>query len=192
ALLDTAVRLLEIQWKSNSSTPSKSRLVPLKTFMKEILKRSRTSFSTLQLCLLYLVRFRHHLPAYNRTLALEAAAAAAAAAHPSCCSRRMFLSALIVAAKYVQDRNYSNKAWSKIAGLPVEEITLNEREFLKCLNWKLHVTKRSFVSWSSMLLNVAHQIRSHGENTGMTSGLVVEGGESLDPVPSASDLVDVC
>ncbi|KNC96917.1 uncharacterized protein SPPG_07743 [Spizellomyces punctatus DAOM BR117] len=179
SLVDTAVKLLQMSWKNNAQ-PSKARLVPLKIFIEEILKRSRTSFSTLQLCLLYLVRFKHHLPAYTRTLAAEAASGISTGpkkAHPSCCCRRMFLSALIVAAKYVQDRNYSNKAWSKISGLPVEEITCNEREFLRCINWKLYVSYRSFVTWSTMLLNVAHQIRIEKLGPDATGGamLVVVG-----------------
>lgn len=162
---DTAVKMLESQWKT-STQPTKSRLVPLKTFIEEILKRSRTSFSTLQLCLLYLFRFKRAIPAYNRSLASSPASTPQQKrAHPTCCCRRMFLSALIVAAKYVQDRNYSNKAWSKISGLTVEEITANEREFLAVLDWKLFVPYKSFVNWSSMLLNLACQMR--GKATGI-------------------------
>jgi hypothetical protein len=33
------------------------------------------------------------------------------------CGRRMFLAALILSSKSLQDRNYSARAWSKISGL---------------------------------------------------------------------------
>ncbi|CAJ0829500.1 3967_t:CDS:2 [Entrophospora sp. SA101] len=36
---------------------------------------------------------------------------------PATCGRRMFLASLIIASKYLQDKNYSNTAWSKICGL---------------------------------------------------------------------------
>ncbi len=54
------------------------------------------------------------------------------------CGRRMFLAALILASKWLQDRNYSARAWSKISGLQVSEINDNERAFLAAVNWKLH------------------------------------------------------
>ncbi|CAJ0924033.1 3075_t:CDS:2 [Entrophospora sp. SA101] len=43
---------------------------------------------------------------------------------PATCGRRMFLASLIIASKYLQDKNYSNTAWSKICGLQVEEINM--------------------------------------------------------------------
>ncbi|KAI8854522.1 cyclin-domain-containing protein, partial [Chytridium lagenaria] len=135
--------IIESIWP-NHSISSKAALLPLKKFIREILRRSRTSFSTLQLALLYIVRLRSQLTA-------KASVVTGARPHATLCGRRMLLSALIVAAKYLQDRNYSNKAWAKIAGLPLEEINLNEMEFLRIMDYDLYVSQKTYTSWSTML-----------------------------------------
>ncbi|KAI5282230.1 hypothetical protein KEM52_003736, partial [Ascosphaera acerosa] len=60
------------------------------------------------------------------------------------CGRRMFLTALILASKYLQDHNYSARAWAKISGLDVQELNKNETTFLQAVNWKLHVPEAMF------------------------------------------------
>ncbi|KAI9799134.1 MAG: hypothetical protein M1826_005551, partial [Phylliscum demangeonii] len=55
-------------------------LVPLKKFIQETLRRSRTTYSTLQV--------------------------ARASARALRCGRRMFLGVLMLASKYLQDRSY--------------------------------------------------------------------------------------
>ncbi|KAL1843941.1 hypothetical protein VTJ49DRAFT_6884 [Mycothermus thermophilus] len=60
----------------------------------------------------------------------------------------MFLAALILASKYLQDRNYSARAWSKISGLDTLEINQNEMTFLLAVNWKLHVTEEVYKRWA--------------------------------------------
>jgi hypothetical protein len=68
------------------------------------------------------------------------------------CGRRMFLSALILASKYLQDRNYSARAWSKISGLNTLEINQNEMAFLLAVNWELHITDAVFQRWTDIVL----------------------------------------
>jgi len=68
------------------------------------------------------------------------------------CGRRMFLAALILASKYLQDRNYSARAWSKISGLNTLEINQNEIAFLLAVNWKLHITDEVFQRWTDIVL----------------------------------------
>jgi len=67
------------------------------------------------------------------------------------CGRRMFLAALILASKYQQDRSYSNKAWSKISGLPVAEINRNEIAFLALIEYRLFVSPSVFQKWVVVL-----------------------------------------
>ncbi|KAK3840769.1 MAG: hypothetical protein J3R72DRAFT_348911, partial [Linnemannia gamsii] len=67
------------------------------------------------------------------------------------CGRRMFLAALILASKFQQDRTYSNKAWSKISGLPVAEINLNEITFLTLIDYRLFVSQAVFQKWVTIL-----------------------------------------
>lgn len=68
------------------------------------------------------------------------------------CGRRMFLAALILASKYLQDRNYSARAWSKISGLNTTEINQNEMMFLQAVNWELHIPQNIYHKWTSIVL----------------------------------------
>ncbi|KAL8860763.1 MAG: hypothetical protein Q9178_002793 [Gyalolechia marmorata] len=68
------------------------------------------------------------------------------------CGRRMFLSSLILASKYLQDRNFSARAWSKISGLKACEINANEIAFLTAVNWKLHIPEPVFQRWTDIVL----------------------------------------
>ncbi|GAM37713.1 hypothetical protein TCE0_024r07847 [Talaromyces pinophilus] len=68
------------------------------------------------------------------------------------CGRRMFLAALILASKYLQDRNYSARAWSKISGLQTQEINQNEMMFLQAVDWKLHVPESIYHRWTDIVL----------------------------------------
>ncbi|KAG0215468.1 hypothetical protein BGX31_000834, partial [Mortierella sp. GBA43] len=70
------------------------------------------------------------------------------------CGRRTFLASLMVASKYLQDRNYSNKAWAKISGLSIKEINSNELIFLKLIDYSLFVSHETFMRWTALL--VAH------------------------------------
>lgn len=66
----------------------------------------------------------------------------------------MFLAALILASKYLQDRNYSAKAWSKISGLNVQEINQNEMAFLLAVNWKLHIPDHLYEKWTECMAKI--------------------------------------
>ncbi|BGP32168.1 PHO85 cyclin-5 [Rhodotorula toruloides] len=189
------------------SPPSSGSIIPLSYFVKEVLRRSRTSCSTLQLALYYLHKSRREIRAavkmagesegeikrLERELkrakdevragsrgqegaypspprspghGLDAAAGGressqalgdrfsalvAAQNSPVLCGRRMFLASLICASKYLQDRNYSNRAWAKISGLDVREINANERAYLKVTGFGLHLPAEEFQRWTERL-----------------------------------------
>jgi PHO85 cyclin-5 len=141
----------------NSSLDTRSeidnqRVLPLRTFIKETLRRSRTSYSTLQAALYYLILIKPHvhgnieqLEAMDNIQALQ-------------CGRRMFLAALILASKYLQDKNYSARTWSKACGLNTLEINQNNILFLKVIDWRLHIPDIIFQRWTAIVLN-------HGPNS---------------------------
>lgn len=150
---DSSTHIVDAIWPT-SSTVCRSELgskavLPLRTFIQETLRRSRTSYSTLQVALYYLILIKPHVPTRSflreqnddrhSTQALQ-------------CGRRMFLSALILASKYLQDRNYSARAWSKISGLNTQEINQNEMSFLLAVNWKLHIADDVFQRWSDIVI----------------------------------------
>ncbi|PKY30039.1 hypothetical protein RhiirB3_297993, partial [Rhizophagus irregularis] len=122
-----------------------AKIIPLRLFLQETLRRSRTSYSTLQTALFYLFRIKPQISSTSRH------SNQSQNNDPATCGRRMFLAALIVASKYLQDRNYSNRAWSKISGLPVHEINANEICFLKLIDYNLFIAEDIFKRWSSLL-----------------------------------------
>ncbi|KAF9985788.1 hypothetical protein BGZ75_002535 [Mortierella antarctica] len=237
-LVDTAALIIESIWPSSLGAPpsTKAPVIPLHIFVKETLRRSRTTLSTLQLALYYIYKVRSQVLAaqekirqdqrqhlqqqqprphsamqhrsqplspngsvdllseeeeeshqrdYFNSIALTAAlqtrknntlpmtppglnntpaslsplsmtslpstSPILAKSEPVGCGRRMFLAALILASKFQQDRTYSNKAWSKISGLPVSEINLNEITFLALIDYRLFVSQPVFQKWVLIL-----------------------------------------
>ncbi|CAG8476986.1 6671_t:CDS:2 [Ambispora gerdemannii] len=149
---DTASLIIEVIWSHFHINPA-AKIIPLRVFLQETLRRSRTSYSTLQTALFYLFRIKTQITSHQpMTAKPEPRAPKRDNNDPATCGRRMFLAALIIASKYLQDRNYSNKAWSKISGLPVKEINQNEIVFLKLIDYNLFISEDIFKRWSSLLL----------------------------------------
>lgn len=152
---DSAAQIVEVVWplsavacRSGAALGSKG-VLPLRTFIQETLRRSRTSYSTLQVALYYLIVIKSHVP--NRDFTMEQTDSSPAALSLQC-GRRMFLAALILASKYLQDRNYSARAWSKISGLSTQEVNTNEMVFLTTVNWRLHISEPVFQRWTDIVL----------------------------------------
>ncbi|GAA5839612.1 hypothetical protein JCM5353_006588 [Sporobolomyces roseus] len=221
------------------STPSS--VLPLHYFVREVLRRSRTSCSTLQLCLYYLHKSRKPIrdavalaqasreeiqklalkteeekekevesfvnsdyyskeeedvdpassypsppespdtPHLSTTPSSDSPSEESlsslitrllhAQKSPLLCGRRMFLASLISASKYLQDRNYSNKAWSRISGLNVQEINENERAFLELVGWELHLSAGDFGRWVERLNTLTASSSSSSGVSGKRNGL---------------------
>ncbi|PYH97723.1 hypothetical protein BO71DRAFT_465938 [Aspergillus ellipticus CBS 707.79] len=154
-LVDTASQIVEVIWplsavslRSDSATGCKG-VLPLRTFIQETLRRSRTSYSTLQVALYYLIKIKPHVPSHDLTQDQPRGKPVCRAMQ---CGRRMFLAALILASKYLQDRNYSARAWSKISGLNTLEINQNELMFLEAVSWRLHIPEALFQRWTDIVL----------------------------------------
>ncbi|SPO37078.1 related to PCL5 - cyclin [Pseudozyma flocculosa] len=165
-LVDAAVRTLDAIWNASVTGGStscdlgeKQTGLPLQIFVRETLRRGRTSCSTLQAALLYCVRLRD---AIDRAKALAASPAPTSSAEDVAkaretakmlnCPRRMFLAAVMVSSKFVQDRTYSNRAWCKISGLPVKELGRIERAFLAAIDYRLVVGESEWEAWVSELM----------------------------------------
>ncbi|KAI9056126.1 hypothetical protein LZ554_001054 [Drepanopeziza brunnea f. sp. 'monogermtubi'] len=152
-LVDSSAQIVEAIWPLSSvvcrSEIGSKGVLPLRTFIQETLRRSRTSYSTLQVALYYLILIKPHVPKHDFTMEQPHDAHSVRALQ---CGRRMFLSALILASKYLQDRNYSARAWSKISGLNTLEINQNEMAFLVAVKWELHITDSVFRRWTEIVL----------------------------------------
>jgi hypothetical protein len=153
SLVDSSTQIVEAIWPLSSvacrNVSSDNPVLPLRNFIQETLRRSRTSYSTLQVALYYLILIKPHVPKHNFTMEQPVDRHADRALQ---CGRRMFLAALILASKYLQDRNYSARAWSKISGLRTEEINQNEIAFLLAVNWKMHIADEVFQRWTDIVL----------------------------------------
>lgn len=153
SLVDSSTQIVEAVWPLSSvvyrQELGNKAVLPLRTFIQETLRRSRTSYSTLQVALYYLILIKPHVPKYDFTMEQPDEVHANRVLQ---CGRRMFLAALILASKYLQDRNYSARAWSKISGLATQEINQNEMAFLAAVNWKLHITDDVFQRWTEIVL----------------------------------------
>ena len=152
AMIDTTTQTIETIWPlsvAQGSSSADQNLIDLRTFVQAVLKRSKTSYSSLVVAIYYLVLVMPALPKHDFTMPQSIDSFSCRAMQ---CGRRMFLAALILASKYLQDRNYSTRAWGKISGLKAVEINANERVFLKAVNWKLHVPESLFQRWERIVL----------------------------------------
>lgn len=174
--------MVEVIWPL-SVVPCKSEgasgrgVLPLRTYIEETLRRSRTSYSTLQVALYYLVLVKSFVPKNDFTQEQKMDCPASRALM---CGRRMFLAALILASKYLQDRNYSAKAWSKMSGLKISEINTNERTFLSKINWKLHIPEPTFKRWTEIVLK--YTPNTQPPSPGQTFSIPVSSWRSIIPL----------
>jgi hypothetical protein len=199
--VDAAVQMLDIIWEAPLSrslafvceeTPSAANLVhddiirsanckvgqlnpqqtiPLELFVRETLRRSRTSCSTLQAALLFckraggeVIRRRAQQEGVVLTADQLAKLPGAASFYPSLssnatqspndyllCNRRTFLASVMISSKFLQDRTFSNRAWSKISGLTVQELSRVERRVLMALEFNLNVCEVTWTNWTNFL-----------------------------------------
>ncbi|KAI8342025.1 hypothetical protein BC941DRAFT_415159 [Chlamydoabsidia padenii] len=142
-LVDVSVDIIDSIWP----TPHHAKVVGTKGFIREILKRSKTTYFMLQLSLFYIFRVKRVVQAKLRLTTNER--------HYRddlmCCGRRMFLASLMVASKYIHDKSYRNKAWAEASGLTLAEINASELAFLQMIDYRLYVSKPTFEKWYDML-----------------------------------------
>lgn len=114
-----------------------SALPPVETFIATLVRRSHVQVSTLMSSLVYLDRLRACLPPVAKGM--------------RCTVHRIFLAALIIAAKNLNDSSPMNKVWARCTfdsafddfGFSVQEVNLMERQFLFLLNWDVRVKEEA-------------------------------------------------
>ena len=161
SLVDVATLIVDGLWPSVAKHGRAAQPVKLLSyFITETSRKSKTSLSTMQLTLFYCIKYkRQQLIRMEALKNMPAGSDEVVATVGSTCARRNFLSALILASKFLQDRNFSNKAWSKISSVPVNEINTREREFLEMTNWALEVKQDLFRGWSDAMDSIIKDIR---------------------------------
>lgn len=135
-----------------------AKVVSTAQFVREILKRSKTTYSTLQAALYYIFRIKASVT--EHMVRRQAGPPMEKPSPKDCifCGRRMFLAALMVASKFLQDRTYRNSAWAKISGLNTAEITFSEMTFLQLIDYQLFISKNTFDRWQHVLSSHINQL----------------------------------
>jgi hypothetical protein len=68
------------------------------------------------------------------------------------CIHRLFLSALVVAAKFFEDRYYKNSYYSKVGGISNPELNSLEMEFLVYIDFRLYVSNEEYENYYNTLI----------------------------------------
>ena len=193
-LITFAARLITAIWPLSGTPPMMSScfngagVLPLATFVHETLRRSKTSYSTLQVALFYMILLKGKLSDRDFTKEQYKSENSQRSGASTCramqCGRRMFLASLMLASKYLQDRNYSTRAWSKISGLRIPEINENETEYLSCIDYRLHMKKEAFENWSKIVISLSKLSKSRACSASYLASLRKDALEG-DAVPAS-------
>lgn len=158
---DVAVSFLSFIWPSSQRAMRVKHgkvgpcVINLRYFVEQILRRSYASHSTLQVALYYCfmlhvsgVLHPGHPAQANKQQAL-----------PLMCGRRMFLASLMLAFKFLQDRNYSSRAWSTISGLSLKDINGNEAALLRAIDYQTFVRDDAYQYWQRLINDCAESAK---------------------------------
>ncbi|KAG2237654.1 hypothetical protein BDF21DRAFT_378191 [Thamnidium elegans] len=64
---------------------------------------------------------------------------------------RLFIVALMLANKFLDDNTFTNKTWSDVSGMKVRDLNIMEAEFLEALEYNLFVRKDDYDNWKHLL-----------------------------------------
>lgn len=126
---------------SPSSSPPTTTLQLVATstfvqFLQKLLETTQVSQSVIVLSLHYIFRLKER----NRFTPAQSGS-----------EFRIAVAALMMANKFLDDNTYTNKTWSEVSGIDLEEINRMEREFLLGVDFNLYVDKPTYESWLNLL-----------------------------------------
>lgn len=137
------------------SVPSEDGGVPsLEEFITQLVVTSNVQVPTLMSTLVYLHRLKSRLAPLAKGL--------------RCTTHRIFLAALILAAKYLNDSSPKNKHWANYSvlststcsfGFSRTEVNLMEKQLLYLLDWELGITEEDlYREWDYFLAPIRFEI----------------------------------
>jgi hypothetical protein len=104
--------------------PTENLLPSYRKFVYQILSSTRLPSSTILLGLAYL---KERMDIINRGPAAEQNV------------YRLLTISLLLASKFLDDNTFQNKSWSEVTNIPVTELNALEKEWLRAINWNLHI-----------------------------------------------------
>ncbi|KAJ3575940.1 hypothetical protein NP233_g753 [Leucocoprinus birnbaumii] len=156
-LVDCVVETVDYAMGRPSSSSSRGRSrgrrpehAKFTTFVKNVIERAEITIQTILATLVYIDRAKPHLHIALEEWALE----------------RVFLGAIIVASKYLNDSTLKNVHWALCTGVfGKRDVGRIEREYLDVLDFELGVTEADILSHHQGLLNAvypsSHPYRTH-------------------------------
>ncbi|KAI8326233.1 hypothetical protein GQ54DRAFT_315304 [Martensiomyces pterosporus] len=131
-----AARTFNKLWMHRSTRES---LQPFQTFCCELLRSTQIAVPIVMLTLLYVRKFKQRFPGVHGGPGSE---------------YRMFVVALMLASKYLEDNTFTTQTWSDVSHLPAKELTIMQREFLVALDHRLHVPEAEYNAWITQLQSI--------------------------------------
>jgi hypothetical protein len=69
--------------------------------------------------------------------------------------RRLFLSVVMLAAKFHDDAYYTNAYYAEVGGLTLKEMNMLEARLIKLLNWNVNVTSEEYREYLRIVCEAA-------------------------------------
>lgn len=134
-LAEMCAMIIPCIWAGNFKRPllSPKRHAAFKSFVLKVLKSTQISSSCVILSLYYVQQLRTAYPSIKASIGSEV---------------RLFTTALVLANKYLDDNTFTNKTWSQVSSIPVNELNIMEMEFLSALNYTIHIPHSVYFDWS--------------------------------------------
>ena len=137
-LMDVTARLLFAICRADDS----SRLAVFRHRVEDLVTKLRISYSTLLTGLLYMLSYRNKMSCMGSlpTPTMEAAFG-------------LFVITLVLASKYLIDKMTSNICWCTILECDPVSFARGESNFLRIIDYRLHVDHASFIRWMATVFN---------------------------------------
>ncbi|RKO98749.1 hypothetical protein CXG81DRAFT_28443 [Caulochytrium protostelioides] len=103
-------------------------------FVKQVhrvIQTTGVALPVLLIALLYLGRLRHACP--------DAAGEGS--------EYRLFIVALVLSQKYLDDNRFTNRTWSEVSGIGLRDLNVVEIDFLVRIEWNMYVAKAEYTQW---------------------------------------------
>ncbi|KAL0063802.1 hypothetical protein AAF712_009247 [Marasmius tenuissimus] len=118
-------------------------------FMQKLLETTQVSQSVIVLSLHYIYRLKER----NRFTTAASGS-----------EFRIAVAGLMMANKFLDDNTYTNKTWSEVSGIDLNEINRMEHEFLVGVDFNLYVDKATYGSWLNLLKGLVMAKERDGRN----------------------------